>query len=172
MSEEQPVRTVRNFDLQRYLGLWYEIGRLPMKYEDPESSNVTAHYEAKDNGEISVDNRCLDAEGKPTQTKGVAKVEDADAGKLKVSFLPEFLRWISFTEGDYWVLKVSDDYKTALVGTPDRKNLWLLSRSSTIQGQASDEFLSAAQDQGYSLDDWITTKQTGGHVTDEMLGDG
>ncbi|VEI13067.1 outer membrane lipoprotein Blc [Trueperella bialowiezensis] len=51
---------------------------------------------------------------------------DGEVGKLKVDFLPKFIRWIPFTSGDYWVLKLDPDYQIALVGTPNRENLWVL----------------------------------------------
>lgn len=72
--------------------------------------------------------RCIDKGGAPSQTIGRATPVNGKAGQLEVSFLPEFLRWIPFTNGDYWVLKIDDAYTVALVGTPDYKCLWLLAR--------------------------------------------
>ncbi len=60
-----------------------------------------------------------DRSGNPGERQG---------GTVGGSFLPEFLRWIPFTNGDYWVLKIDDAYTVALVGTPDYKCLWLLAR--------------------------------------------
>ncbi len=155
-----------DLDLERYLGTWFEIGRLPMKYED-NATDVTATYRLED-GEIVVDNRSRDENNEPVQALGRAKVGEGPA-QLKVSFLPEGLRWIPFTEADYWVLQIDPDYQHALVGTPDHKFLWLLARTPTMEVDVQEEYLAHARDEGYDLADWIRTAQSGNHVTDEML---
>ena len=83
-----------------YLGLWFEIGRLPLKWEDDAATDVTAGYSLNDDGTVRVDNRCFDKDGKPTQAMGKAEVVEGEVGQLEVSFLPEGLRWIPFTKGD------------------------------------------------------------------------
>ena len=77
-----------------------------------------------------------------------------------MSFLPEGLRWIPFTKGDYWVLKVDPQYTTALVGEPNRKYLWLLHRESTLDDQIKQTYLAYAQSLGYDLTDLIHTVHT------------
>src|SRR5690625_6590534 len=63
MTSPTDVTAVDHLDLERYLGLWYEIARLPMRYEDDAASNVTAAYALNEDGSIQVDNRCFDADG-------------------------------------------------------------------------------------------------------------
>lgn len=169
MSEAEAISSVPDLDLDRYLGLWYEIGRLPLKWEDAAATDITAEYSLQDDGDVRVDNRCFDENGEPTRTVGRAKPVEGEPGQLKVSFLPEFLRWIPFTEGDYWVLKIDDEYRWALVGTPDRKNLWLLSRESGVPAGVEDEYLDAARARGFELAEWIRTPQDGMRVTDDRL---
>lgn len=165
-ASTQAVRTVPALDLDRYLGQWFEVGRLPLRWEDENSTNVTATYTLQDDGNIEVDNRCCGNLGKPSQSLGRAKPVDGEPGQLTVSFLPQFLRWIPFAEGDYWVLKVAEDYSVALVGTPDHENLWLLAREHELSHQVRDEYLAAATAQGFKLDAWITPRQDGRVVTD------
>ncbi|WP_040164083.1 lipocalin family protein [Microbacterium gorillae] len=170
MSEDLPaVTAVDAIDLARYSGLWYELGRLPMKWEDAKATNITAEYTPADDGTITVDNRCFGDDKKPTQSIGHARPVDGVTGKLRVSFLPEFLRWVPFTEGDYWVLKIEPDYTTALVGSPDRKNLWLLHREPEIDDGLKAEYLAEATRQRFDLANWITPVQTGARVTDDLL---
>mgnify|MGYP006207437863 CR=1 FL=1 len=70
--------------------------------------------------------------------------------KLWVNFDNWFTRLLpGVVKGDYWVLYVSDDYKTAIVGDPSRKYLWLLSRTPTVNGVVREELLSKARQQGY-----------------------
>lgn len=167
MSDRPEVHSVDSLDLERYLGDWFEIGRLPLRYEDDAATEVTASYSLTEDGTVRVDNRCLDENGKPTQAIGEAKPDKP--GQLSVTFLPEGLRWIPFTKADYWVLKLDADYQHALVGTPDHKHLWLLSRTAAMPESTEREYLAEAVRQGYSLEDWIRTPQTGRHVTDAML---
>lgn len=168
----QPVTAVSGFELHRYLGLWFEIGRLPLRYEDDDARDVTAEYTLDDDdGSVRVDNRCVDEEGRAVQAVGRAIAEDEDTGRLRVSFLPEGLRWIPFTQADYWVLKLDGAYRHALVGTPDRKHLWLLAREHRVEPDVEAEFLAEARRQGFDLTAWIRPEQTGLRVTDAQLAD-
>ncbi len=169
MAEDVPVQTVPQVDLPRYLGLWYEICRLPMKWEDEAASDITAHYTLQPDGKVTVDNRCIDAEGKPARAVGVAEAVDDSNAKLAVSFLPAGLRWLPFTKADYWVLMLDDDYRIALVGSPDRKYLWLLSRTPQLSPDDRAPFLDHARRMGFDLAPLITPQQSGGQVTDAML---
>lgn len=155
------VQSVPEFNLERYLGQWFEIGRLPLKFEDDDASDITATYSLNDDGTVKVDNRCLDEDGEPTQALGQGTVDDSGPGRLKVTFLPEGLRWIPFTQADYWVLKIDDDYTVALVGTPDHKFLWLLARDHEISDATKQEYLDEAERQGFDLSEWITPAQSG-----------
>jgi apolipoprotein D and lipocalin family protein len=170
MSQRAAVTSVEALDLNRYSGLWYEIGRLPLKWEDAEASDITAEYTPEADGSVRVDNRCIDKNGAPSQAIGRATLVKGEAGRLHVSFLPEFLRWIPFTKGDYWVLKIDEAYTVALVGTPDRKNLWLLAREPRIDEATKAIYLAVATRQGFDLGQWITPTQSGRRVTDDLLG--
>ncbi|ORW19666.1 hypothetical protein AWC18_13950 [Mycolicibacter nonchromogenicus] len=169
MGRPSEVTSVSSLDLDRYLGLWYEIGRLPLRWEHPESSDITATYTRRDDGSVRVDNRCIDENGKPSQAIGRATPVDGHPGRLQVSFLPELLRWIPFTKGDYWVLKIDGAYSVVLVGTPNRKNLWLLARQPVIDPATQEAYLAEATRQGFGLDEWIVPRQSGARVTDDQL---
>jgi apolipoprotein D and lipocalin family protein len=169
MFQDVDVKAISGLDLNRYLGRWYEITRLPLKWEDETASDITATYSLNEHGNIRVDNRCFDEDGQPSQSIGEATPVDDTNAKLKVTFLPEFIRWIPFTSGDYWVLKLDPDYKVALVGTPDHKNLWLLAREPSLPMDVQDEYLHAARVQGFDLTPLITPRHTGREVTDAMV---
>ena len=79
--------------------------------------------------------------------------------QLKVSFLPEAIRWIPVARGDYWILKLDEDYQTVLVGEPQRKYLWVLSRTQHPDEAVVKEYLDYAKFVGYNLNDVIRTKQ-------------
>src|SRR5690606_18910253 len=102
--DDAQVRSVPALELGRYLGLWFEIGRLPLRFEDEGSKDVTAEYSLNDDGTVRVDNRCLDEKDEPAQALGQGVLDQEHPGRLQVTFVPEALRWIPFTKADYWVL--------------------------------------------------------------------
>ncbi|WP_245847200.1 lipocalin family protein [Mycobacterium szulgai] len=169
MREQCAVTSVESLDLNRYRGLWYEIGRRPFKWEDAEASDITAEYTLEDDASVRVDNRCLNKDGVPSRSIGRATPVNGQAGRLQVSFLPQFLRWIPFTKGDYWVLKIDDAYTVSLVGTPDHECLWLLAREAHIDDATEAAYLAEATRQGFDLEKWIRPRQSGRRVTDDAL---
>ncbi len=130
-----PLTTVERVDLERYQGLWYEIARLPNRFEKG-CEGVTAEYALREDGLIGVVNTCRKdaADGAVKQANGRARIVDEDTNaKLEVSFFGPF--W-----GDYWILDLAEDYSLSLVGEPQGRYLWILSRTPSI----SDDVLSGA----------------------------
>jgi len=160
MSTPAEVTTVAHVDLPRYLGTWYEIARLPIRHEPAHSTDVSAHYSRNEDGSVRVQNRCR-VDGEVEESIGRATPVDDSNSRLEVSFLPEGLRWIPFTKGDYWVLKLDPDYRVALVGTPDRDYLWLLARQPHLDPTLRTAYLAEAQRQGFDLQRLIDTPHTG-----------
>ena len=153
--------TVDSVDLQQYAGTWYEIGRLPMYFQRKCARDVTATYTEKTDGSgIIVTNKCSDAQGSVISADGLAKPVDNTGSQLKVTFLPSWIRWLPVGRADYWVLARDADYQTALVGTPDKKYLWLLARSPNLTQQTYAKYRQIAQQQGYPLKEFQLTPQT------------
>lgn len=160
MSDHSPLPTVASLDLQRYLGTWYEIDRLPMRHEPEDATDISAHYSLDDDGSVRVHNRCIH-KGELQEAIGRATPVDASNSRLEVSFLPEGLRWIPFTKGDYWVIALDPDYSAAMVGSPDRKYLWLLSRQPEMDATIRDHYIARARQLGFDVDQLIHTPHTG-----------
>ena len=153
--------TVDSVDLKKYAGTWYEIGRLPMYFQRNCASDVTATYVEKTDGSgIKVINQCKAEDGSGITAEGLAKPADATGSKLKVTFLPSWIRWLPVGRADYWVLARDAEYKTALVGTPDKKYLWLLARSPNVSQDTYAKYRQIAQQQGYDLKEFKLTAQT------------
>ncbi|POU18958.1 MULTISPECIES: lipocalin family protein [Acinetobacter] len=160
-AQKQSLPTVEKVELDRYLGIWYEVARKPLYFQNKCNRDVTATYTLNENGNIVVDNRCIKKDGEQTQSGGEAFVQNPPQNtKLKVSFLPDFIRWIPVGRGDYWVLKLDENYQTVLVGEPKRKYMWILSRDPQLDKNVVNEYLQYAQSVGYDLSDVIHTKQT------------
>ena len=160
MNHHDEPRTAPSIELARYLGQWFEIARLPQRHEPEEYTDINATYSLNPDGLVRVDNRALNGQGEAEQSIGEATiVEGSGNAKLEVSFMPDGLKWVPFTKGDYWILRVDEDYRTALVGTPNRKYLWLLARTPTIEPERRQAFLDTAVQQGFDLDALIYTPQ-------------
>ena len=160
-AKNKPLHTVEKVELDKYLGVWYEVARKPMYFQNKCDRDVSATYTLNENGNIGVDNRCYTKDGQLNQSVGEAFIQNAPFNtKLKVSFLPESVRWLPIGRGDYWVLKIDDAYQTVLVGEPRRRYLWVLSRSAQPDQAVVKEYLDYAQSIGYDIGDVIHTKQT------------
>lgn len=135
-SNMNPPATAKNVDLKRYTGRWHEIARLPMPFQKAGESAI-AEYGSNADGTISVHNIAVRPDGTQHDIRGHAKVlNPPENTKLAVRFNTWFGPLIPVPkEGNYWILHVGDRYQEAIVGTPDRKYLWLLARTSRIPRQ-------------------------------------
>lgn len=145
-----PLATVAWLDVDRYSGTWYEVALYPNRFQQACSTDTTATYTPLGEGRIGVRNRCLRADGSEMAVEGVAEVVDAATqAKLKVSFLPAWLRWTGIGRGDYWVLYLSPDYRVAIVGEPSREYLWILARAPTLPEQEYQALMPKIRAAGY-----------------------
>jgi len=147
-----PPEVVKHVSLEKYAGTWFEIARLPNRFQKG-CTHTTATYTPRKDGKIGVENTCRkEKSGQEKTISGSAKVVDPATGaKLKVTFL-----WP--LTGDYWILDLADDYSFAAVGTPDRNYLWILSRSPQMQAEEYAQLLSRMKNQGFRVEQLIKTK--------------
>lgn len=158
-KKEKPT-TVQSVDLNKYAGTWYELARYPNKFQDQCLSDVTAEYVIEKDGDIKVINRCKTSGGETDEAKGEARIKDKRTNaKLKVRFAPKFLSFIPQVWGDYWILDLGKDYDYALVGSPDRKYLWVLSRTKQIEDAKYQSIMQIAKDEGFNPDKLVKTEQ-------------
>ncbi|MBN9426056.1 MAG: lipocalin family protein [Burkholderiales bacterium] len=143
-----------NFDLNRYLGTWHEVARLPNQFQQRCIGDVTANYALQTNGTIAVSNRCRTSQG-TISAEGVARVVDADAGRLEVRFAPAWLSWLPHVWADYRVIDVEPDYSLAMVGEAGREYLWILSRTPSADRAKIDALLAKAQSYGFPVEQII-----------------
>jgi apolipoprotein D and lipocalin family protein len=156
--ELAPLRTVGEVDYARYSGTWFEVARLPFKYQKDCASDVTANYAPRSDGRITVTNRCMRADGSVIEAKGVARREKGKpASVLKVRFAPAFLSFISAVWGDYQIIALGPQYEYAVVGTPDRKCLWILSRTPVMDSALYEQLKAQAKSQGFDVDALMRT---------------
>ncbi|WP_439886563.1 lipocalin family protein [Pseudomonas sp. MBLB4123] len=148
-----PPQAVERVDLQRYQGTWYELARLPMFFQR-NCAQSEAHYGLQDDGSLKVVNRCRTHEGEWQQVEGRAVAQVAGrTDRLWVQFDNWFGRLLpGLARGEYWVLYLDADYRSALVGHPDRDYLWLLARTPQVAPAVRDKLLEVAREQGYATE--------------------
>lgn len=154
------VRTVAAVDLSRYAGTWYEIARLPMWFQR-HCIDSKAIYRLRPDGAVGVHNECVTDAGEREQIEGVATVVDARTNaKLNVQFDNWFARLFgSSREGNYWILDLDAEYRTALVGTPDRRYLWILSRTPQLEEPVYSRLVELSRGFGYRTDGLVRDRR-------------
>ena len=144
------VSPVKEFELKKYLGKWYEIARLDHSFERG-LNNVTAEYSLRDDGGVKVINRGFSGtKNKWKEAEGKAYfVRGKDEGYLKVSFFGPFY-------GSYVVFELDkENYQYALVSGAKKSYLWFLARTPTVSKELLDRFVKTAKEQGFDTDKLI-----------------
>jgi len=161
-ANAQELTVVPHVDLSKYAGLWYEIARLPNRFQQQCIGDVTATYTVLDDGTIKVVNSCRKENGEIDEAEGKVKRagDDTSNAKLKVRFAPVILSFLPFVWGDYWIIDLASDYSYAVVGEPTRKYLWVLSRTPVMDEAKLNVVLESAKVKGYDLTNLIRTKQS------------
>ena len=137
------------FDINRYLGKWYEIARLDHGFERG-LSKVSAEYSLRDDGGVNVINRGFDEKNSEwKQADGKAYfVQGPDTGQLKVSFFGPFY-------GGYTIVELAPDYQYAMVSGPTRSYLWILARSPDLSSEITERLVAKANALGFDTDELI-----------------
>ena len=146
------IPTVPSVNITEYMGLWYEIARLPMFGEDG-CECVEAIYTLNKNNQITVNNTCRKNSVTAPITYVAGKAwEDGSSSKLVVQFFWPF-------NGDYWILQLGPNYSYALVGEPELKLMWILSRTPTLEHKIVSNLTNYAESLGYNLENLSMTNQ-------------
>ncbi len=149
-----PVETVDYVDLTRYVGKWHQIAFFPTRFQGSCTIDTTATYGVMDDGRVSVFNECKKPSGKTKSISGSAKIVDRDSNaKLKVKFF-----WFA-PAGDYWIIDLGQNYEYAVVGSPDRKYLWILSRTPQITNSLYQDLVKRASSQYFDVNNLQLTSQ-------------
>jgi apolipoprotein D and lipocalin family protein len=148
------VRPVTSFDINRYLGQWYEIARLDHSFERG-MSDVNATYQLQDDGSVKVINRGYDTQ-KQAWKEAIGRamfIGDNQTASLKVSFFGPFY-------GGYHVIALDQqNYRWSLVAGPDRDYLWILARDKTLPAEVTEQLVSQAKSLGFATDKLIWVEQ-------------
>jgi apolipoprotein D and lipocalin family protein len=159
-----PLPTQDWVDLERYAGRWYEIARLPNRFQERCVGDVVATYTLRPDGRVSVVNECREKDGRIARAEGEARRADAKgpASRLKVRFAPAWLSFLGLVWGDYWIVELDPDYRYAVVGDPSRRYLWILSRRPELDAATYDSLASTVARLGFDVSRLERTAQSAG----------
>ena len=157
-----PLRVVDSLDLTRYAGKWYEVARLPNKFQTQCAGNVVARYVLREDGRIDVINACRKEDGSLSEVRGIARKagDGKSQARLQVRFAPAVLSFLPMVWGDYWVIGLGPDYTWAVVGVPSREYLWILSRTPAMSGSSYERAIQIAKGSGFDVSRLAKTTQT------------
>ncbi|HEX7817298.1 lipocalin family protein [Dyella sp.] len=151
-TNDLPNRPVEVLDLARYLGQWHEIAHLPMFFQCRCADRITATYGSLPGGRIRVSNACRQHDGRIATAEGIARPAGNAAGALKVRFAPGWLAWLPWVWADYWIVEHDPAYQWAVVGSPGRRYLWILSREPSMEGTLFRAIIDRSARRGYAID--------------------
>jgi apolipoprotein D and lipocalin family protein len=149
----QTLQTVPSVDLQKYSGKWYEIASFPQRFQKG-CHCTTAEYTMSEKGYVIVENRCNrdSINGKQSYIKGKAFVEkNTGNAKLKVQFFWPF-------KAKYWIIDLANDYSYAVVSHPNKKYLWILSRTPKMDIEVYQQIIQRLKEKGFDITKIQTTK--------------
>ncbi|WP_374090723.1 lipocalin family protein [Methylomicrobium lacus] len=148
------LKPVEDFEVNRYVGTWYEIARLEQSFEKG-LDNISAQYTLAKDGGIEVLNQGRNQEtGEWKKAEGKAYfIDQPSVGRLKVSFFGPFY-------GSYNIIALDkQNYQYSMVTGPNRSYLWILARTKTLPKETLDALIESAKRQGFETDKLIMVKQ-------------
>jgi len=150
----QGLAPVQNFELDRYLGTWYEIYRLDHSFER-DLNFVTATYSLNEDGSVKVENAGMKPGGVMDTIEGRAELQgDPTVGSLKVSFFGPFF-------GGYHIIALDEEsYQYAMVAGPTYDFLWILSRTPQLDDDVAEMLLMQAEESGFAVENLIFVEQS------------
>lgn len=157
VATSQALQTVHEVNLNKYAGKWYEIASYPQPFQKG-CYCTTAEYTPTDKGYIVVENRCNkgSVNGKESYIKGKAFIdENSGNAKLRVQFFWPF-------KGKYWIIDLADDYSYAVVSHPNKKYLWILSRTPDMSDKVYQQILVKLLEKGFDINKLQLTQQRRG----------
>jgi len=159
LTGSQALRLVESVDLTRYAGRWYEAARFPNRFQDQCAGDVLVHYALRTDGRVDVVNRCRTADGRVDEARGIARKagDGKNSARLEVRFAPAILSFLPSVWGDYWIIGLGPEYTWAVVGTPSREYLWILSRTPEMSAASYGRAVEIARGNGFDVTRLVRT---------------
>lgn len=153
---KDPPKTVPFVDLSRYLGTWYQQSVIPFFWERG-CERTRAKYSMNEDGTIKVDNICY-RNGQKVESVGKAFPDPNDQNKTNAKLKVQFSETFNI-QADYWIVRLDKDYTYAVVTTPNRSYLWILSRDAILKEEIYQSIYNDLKADGFPVEQLRRTKQ-------------
>ncbi|EQC48001.1 lipocalin family protein [Bacteriovorax sp. Seq25_V] len=149
--------TVSQVEVERYVGKWNAVAALPQRFTK-KCIAQTADYELIGEGTVSVLNTCIKKHGKTKTIEGKAVVKNKlTNASLEVTF-DNFWTKLFRVKGDYQILKLDENYEYVLVGSNNKKSLWIMSRETSMPAEVFQEYVDYAKTLGFETSELVISK--------------
>lgn len=153
-AADNSLAPVPAFDIARYAGFWYDIAATPDRFHGECADAATTRYTLLPDAQLRVDNRCRLRDGSMRHFRGALRVKQPGslASRLQVRYAPDWLAWMPLAWSEVWVIELDPAYRHALVATPDREHLWILSRQPDMPPETYESLLARARALGFGTE--------------------
>lgn len=140
-------------DLERFSGVWHEMARLPNKAQRANDRQIKVSFVPLPHHPMQIKTTCVRENARPHERIELARrrYPIEEPGQFQRLTGPGWLRWMSSSWSDYWVLSLDKDYASLMIGEPERRDLWIYSREATIERVTLEALKSRARGLGYDL---------------------
>lgn len=151
---ENRLAPVPVFDIGRYAGLWYDIAATPDRFHGECAGDATTRYTPLPDAQWRVDNHCRLRDGSIRHLRGALRVKQPArlGSRLQLRYAPDWLAWMPLAWSEMWVIELDPAYGHAVVATPDREHLWILSRQPDMPPQTYESLLARARVLGFGTE--------------------
>lgn len=156
-SADESLPTAAHVNVKEYVGKWYAITALP-QFFTRNCEAQTADYAIKDSKSISVLNTCIKKDGSLKTINGQAEIVDTTTNAKLIVTFNNFWTKLFNVKGDYTIIKLDDSYSTVLVGSSDRKSLWILARTPYLNEDVKNEYLNYAKKLNFDTSKMVDSK--------------
>jgi apolipoprotein D and lipocalin family protein len=152
--------TISALDVPRYMGTWFEIAKFPNWFQRKCAGGTKAEYSLRADGMVQVINRCRLENGEMIEAIGAARqTGPATSPKLEVRFAPEWLSFLPFVWGNYWIIDLDEDYQLVAVSEPKKEYLWILARTPHVDPRGYKNLQARLAQKGFDLRKLEVTRQ-------------
>ncbi len=153
----QPLPTANSVDIGRFIGKWYAVSLLQQRFTR-NCLGQTAEYSIRSENSINVLNTCLKKDNKIETIKGKAVVANPKTNAELIVTFDNFFTRLFRVKGDYNVIKIDEGYENLIVGSKDRKSLWIMSRTPNMDEEVLKEYTAYAKSIGFNTDELVLSK--------------
>ncbi len=156
-KEARPLPTVESVDIGRFIGKWYAVSSLTQRFTR-DCVAQTAEYGIRSENSITVLNTCYKEHGKIKTIKGQAVVANPKTNAELIVTFNNFFTRLFRVKGDYNVVKLDSGYENLIVGSKDRKSLWIMSRTPNMDEAVYKEYVAYAKSLGFNTEELVISK--------------